>query len=508
MYRWPAVLLAAALTPNASVAASFKLEEATIASIHAAMRTGKLTATELVAMYLLRIEAYDKKGPALNAVISINPEVKRLAAELDAKFAASGFTGPLHGIPVLLKDNVETSNMPTTAGSRSLEGFIAPDDAFLVKRLREAGALIIAKVNLTEFAATGITRSSILGQTLNPYDLTRTPGGSSGGTGAGLAANFGVVGIGTDTVNSIRSPSSANSLVGIRPTLGLVSRAGVVPYSHTQDMAGPLARTVADAAEVLQTIAGYDPEDPTTAWSVGKTPRFSSFLDSNGVKSARLGVLTSFFGTAPEHEEVNAVMETALQALRDAGAHLVALEDNIDADELIRDVSVGLYELNPDLSAYLAKRQAPAKSLGEILASGKYEPVLKDTYERALTFDTQSTEYRNRLIEREALRDRLVAILATHRLDAIVYPHQKRLVVPIGEDQVDRNGVLASVTGFPAITVPAGFSPPTDSAPIGVPVGIEFLGRPSREGDLLRIAYAFEQATRYRRPPQSTPPLQ
>ncbi len=459
-------------------------------------------------MYLLRIEAYDKKGPALNAVISINPEVKRLAAELDAKFAASGFTGPLHGIPVLLKDNVETSNMPTTAGSRSLEGFIAPDDAFLVKRLREAGALIIAKVNLTEFAATGITRSSILGQTLNPYDLTRTPGGSSGGTGAGLAANFGVVGIGTDTVNSIRSPSSANSLVGIRPTLGLVSRAGVVPYSHTQDMAGPLARTVADAAEVLQAIAGYDPEDPTTAWSVGKTPRFSSFLDSNGVKSARLGVLTSFFGTAPEHEEVNAVMEKALQALRDAGAHLVALEDNIDADELIRDVSVGLYELNPDLSAYLAKRQAPAKSLGEILASGKYEPVLKDTYERALTFDTQSTEYRNRLIEREALRDRLVAILATHRLDAIVYPHQKRLVVPIGEDQVDRNGVLASVTGFPAITVPAGFSPPTDSAPIGVPVGIEFLGRPWSEGDLLRIAYAFEQATRYRRPPQSTPPLQ
>ncbi len=508
MFRLPALLLAAALTPALSETSSFKLDEATIASIHAAMRAGTLTAADLVNMYLQRIDAYDKNGPALNTVILVNPEVKRLAAELDAKFAVSGFTGPLHGIPVLLKDNVETADMPTTAGSKSLEGFFAPDDAFLVKQLRQAGGLIIAKVNLTELAATGITRSSILGQTLNPYDLTRTPGGSSGGTGAGLAANFGVVGIGTDTVNSIRSPSSANSLVGIRPTRGLVSRAGVVPYSHTQDMAGPLARTVADAAKVLEVIAGYDPDDPTTAWSVGKTPRFSSFLDSDGLKGARLGVLASFFGTGPEHEEVNAVMETALQALRDADAHLVTLEDNIDADELIRDVSVGLFELDPDLSAYLAERQAPADSLSEILASGKFEPVLKSIYERALTLNTDSTEYRNRLLERNALRERLVALMADHRLDAIIYPHQKRLVVPIGEDQVGRNGVLASVTGFPAITVPGGFSPPTDSAPIGVPVGIEFLGRPWSEGQLLRIAYAFEQATRYRQPPQSTPPLQ
>ena len=508
MFRLPAVLLAAALTPAFSEPTSFQLDEATIASIHAAIGAGKLTAAELVTMYLRRIEAYDQNGPALNAVILINPEVERRAAELDAKFAVSGFTGPLHGIPVLLKDNVETADMPTTAGSRSLEGFAPSDDAFLVKRLREAGALIIAKVNLTEFAATGITRSSILGQTLNPYDLTRTPGGSSGGTGAGLAANFGVVGIGTDTVNSIRSPSSANSLVGIRPTRGLVSRAGVVPYSHTQDMAGPLARSVADAAKVLEVIAGYDPEDPTTAWSRDKTPRFSSFLDSNGLKGTRLGVLASFFGTGPEHEEVNAVMETALQALRDAGAHLVTLEDPIDADELIRDVSVGLYELDPDLSAYLAERRAPVKSLSEILASGKYEPVLKNTYERALALDTNSREYRSRLLERHALRDRLMAIMADQRLDAVVYPHQKRLVVPIGEDQVDRNGVLASVTGFPAITVPAGFSPPTDSAPIGVPVGIEFLGRPWSEGELLRIAYAFEKATHFRRPPRSTPPLQ
>jgi Asp-tRNA(Asn)/Glu-tRNA(Gln) amidotransferase A subunit family amidase len=336
--------------------------------------------------------------------------------------------------------------------------------------------------------------------------LTRTPGGSSGGTGAGLAANFGVVGIGTDTVNSIRSPSSANSLVGIRPTRGLVSRAGVVPYSHTQDMAGPLARTVADAAKVLETIAGYDPKDRTTAWSVGKSPRFSSFLDADGLKSARLGVLSSFLGTGPEHDEVNAVMETALQALRDSGAHLVTLEDNIDADELIRDVSVGLFELDADLSAYLKERGAPVGSLSEILASGKFEPVLKNVYERAL--ETDSAEYRNRLLKRPVLREQLVAIMADHRLDAIVYPHQKRLVVPIGEDQVDRNGVLASVTGFPAITVPAGFSPPTDSAPLGVPVGIEFLGRPWSEGELLRIAYAFEQATHFRRPPRSTPPLQ
>lgn len=229
-----------------SAAAEFQLEEATIEDIHAAMQSGELTSRRLVESYLDRIAAYDQKGPAINAVILVNPEALRRADELDRRFDREGLTGRLHGIPVLLKDNVETADMPTTAGSLALECFTPPEDAFIVRKLRGAGAIILAKVNLTEFAASGITRSSILGQTLNPYDLTRTPGGSSGGTGAAVAANFGVVGIGTDTVNSIRSPSSANSLVGIRPTRGLVSRSGVIPYSLTQDTAGPLARTVAE----------------------------------------------------------------------------------------------------------------------------------------------------------------------------------------------------------------------------------------------------------------------
>ena len=222
--------------------AKFTLEEATIADVHKAFKSGELTAKKLVEMYLKRIEAYDQKGPKLNAVIYVNPKALEEAAALDAKFKKSGPVGPLHGIPVLLKDNVNTKDMPTTGGSKSLEGYVPPKDAFITKKLRDAGAIIIAKVNLHEFAVWGESVSSMLGQTLNPYDLTRTPGGSSGGTGAGLAANFGLLGIGTDTVNSIRSPASANSIVGIRPTIGLVSRDGIIPYSFTQDAAGPMAQ--------------------------------------------------------------------------------------------------------------------------------------------------------------------------------------------------------------------------------------------------------------------------
>ena len=487
--------------------AEFQLEEATIEDIHAAMQSGELTSRRLVESYLDRIAAYDQKGPAINAVILVNPEALRRADELDRHFEREGLTGRLHGIPVLLKDNVETADMPTTAGSLGLEGFTPPEDAFLVRKLRGAGAIILAKVNLTEFAASGITRSSILGQTLNPYDLTRTPGGSSGGTGAALAANFGVVGIGTDTVNSIRSPSSANSLVGIRPTRGLVSRSGVIPYSLTQDTAGPLARTVADAAAVLEVIAGYDGDDPTTAWSVGQVTAYADGLEPNALEGARLGILRSFFGREAEHHEVTRVVENSIAAMRRLGAVPVELSVELDADELITNVSVSRFELDAHLSSYLARRGAPFPSLGDIVASGKYEPALKGLYEGALARSMDEQDYERRLRERLALRERVMQIMAANRLDAIVYPHQKRLVVPIGEDQKERNGVLGAVTGFPAITVPAGFSSASPSAPLGVPVGIEFLGRPFSEAALIRLAYAFEQATRYRRAPASTPPL-
>lgn len=496
---------------TALAADDVKIEETTIADVHAAMRSGQITARRLVEGYLARIDAYDKKGPALNAVILVNPKALEIADELDAKFKASGPVGPLHGIPVLLKDNVNTADMPTTGGSLSLEGYVPPDDATIVKKLKQAGAIILAKTNLHEFAVWGETVSSLGGQTRNPYDLTRTPGGSSGGTGAGLAANFGLIGIGTDTVNSIRSPASANSLVGIRPTVGLVSRSGIIPYSSIQDAAGPLARTVADAVKTLNVLQGYDPGDPATAWSLRQLKDdYTPFLDANGLKGARIGVVETLFGGEPVHQEVNAVAREAIRRMEQAGAETVPIRDPmLDTNKLVSEVSVHLYDLKPDLNGYLSDPRAdtPVKSLAQIIASGKFHPNIGDEIRRSQSLSQDSPDYKDRLFRRMKLRDRVMQIMAENRLDALVYPHQQRLVVPIGARQVDRNGVLGSAMGFPAITVPGGFSPPTDTAPIGVPVGIEFLGRPWDEPTLIRLAYGFEQATRFRRPPQSTPPL-
>ncbi|MDD5168602.1 MAG: amidase family protein [Syntrophales bacterium] len=490
-------------------AAKFKLEEATISDVHKAFKSGQLTAKQLVEMYLKRIDAYDKNGPKLNAVIYINPKAVEEAAALDAKFKKSGFVGPLHGIPVLLKDNVNTKDMPTTAGSKSLEGYIPPADATIAKKLRDAGAIIIAKVNLHEFAVWGESISSILGQTLNPYDLTRTPGGSSGGTGAGLAANYGLLGIGTDTVNSIRSPSSANSIVGIRPTLGLVSRAGIVPYSFTQDAAGPMARTVTDAAKMLNVLTGYDPGDPATAWNIGNTEKdYARYLKAKGLKGKRIGVLRSFFGKQPIHQEVNEVTDKAIKDMARSGAVIVELDTpDIDSGKIAGEISVHLYDLKRDLNSYLSdpKANTPVKSLSEIIASGKYSPSIEKNIKEAEGLSTTSPEYYERLYKRSLLQERVMKLMADNRLDAIVFPHQKRPVVPVGEIQVERNGSLGSVTGFPSIVVPGGFTKPSPTAKIGVPVGIEFLSRPWKEGLLIEIGYSYEQGTKNRRPPPTTP---
>jgi amidase len=493
-------------------AESFSLEEARIADVHAAMRDGRLTARRLVEMYLDRIDAYDKKGPALNAVILVNPRALATAEDLDTRFRASGPVGPLHGIPVLLKDNVDTADLATTAGSLSLKGYVPPEDAQIVKRLRDAGAIILGKMNLHEFAVWGETISSLGGQTLNPYDLTRTPGGSSGGTGAGLAANFGMLGIGTDTLNSIRSPASANSIVGIRPTLGLVSRNGIIPYSFTQDAAGPMARTVTDAAKMLTVLAGYDPADPDTAWNIGHVDQdYARYLDSDALKGARIGVLEHLFGSEPIHQEVNDIVRSDIERMKAAGAVIVSIDDPMfDANRLVSEVSVHLYDLKPDLNSYLSdpKMNTPVKSLEEIIVSGKYSPSIEPEIKKAQSLDQSDPDYNARLVKRMQLRKRVMQIMAENQLDALAYPHQQRLVVPVGERQVDRNGVVASVTGFPAITVPGGYSKPTITAAIGVPVGIEFLGRPWSEPVLIRIAHAFEQATNFRRPPPSTPSLE
>ena len=294
-------------------AESFRVEEATIAGIHQAMADRSLTCRQLVQAYLDRIVAYDHNGPALNAILTLNPKALAEADARDVDYARSGPAGPLHCIPLVLKDNYNTADMPTTGGSASLAGAQPNADAFVVAKLRKAGAIILAKANMHEFASGGITVSSLGGQTRNPYDFSRTPGGSSGGTGAAVAANFALAGTGSDTVNSIRSPASANALVGIRPTKGLISRAGIMPVSEAQDAIGPIARTVADAARLLEVMAGYDPNDPATAWSVGQVPAgYGAFVAAGGLNGARIGVLKTLFGLKPEHREVNAVMAGAV----------------------------------------------------------------------------------------------------------------------------------------------------------------------------------------------------
>jgi amidase len=503
-------LLSLSMTSARAEQKTFKLEEATIADIHAAYKAGKITAQQLVEKYLARIAAYDQQGPKLNSIILVNQKAVEEAAALDAEFKKTKKLRPLHGIPVLMKDNVDTAGLQTTAGSLSLKGYVPAKDAFLAQKLKDAGAIVISKTNLHEFAVWGETISSMAGQTLNPYDLTRTPGGSSGGTGASVAANFGMVGIGTDTINSIRSPSSANSLVGIRPTLGLVSRSGVVPYSLTQDTAGPITRTVADAAKVLDVIAGYDNTDAATAAGVGQQPKtYTAFLDKDGLKGARIGILKSFFGSGPEHKDTNAVIERAIEQMKKHGATLVVLDDPIDANALVGKVSVHLHDLERDLDSYLKQLppSAGVHSLKEVIASGKFHPGIGDNIKQAVKLDTNSVDYKDRLIARQALQTQILKIMADNRIDAVLFPHQKRLVVPVGQTQVERNGVLGSVSGFPSIVLPAGFSAPTASAPIGVPVGVELLGRPFSEPTLIKIGYSFEQATHYRQVPASVPVL-
>ena len=482
----------------------FEFMEATIAAIHAAMAAKEISCRDLIEFYIKRIEAYDKKGPCLNSVILINPKALEEADRMDEQLSKTGKMSALHGIPVLLKDNFDTHDMPTTAGSLSLSGFVPKDDAFVTARLRKAGAIILAKTNLHEFAIWGETISSVLGQTLNPYDLTRTPGGSSGGTGAGIAANFAVIGIGSDTINSVRSPSSANSLVGIRPTLGLVSRSGIVPYSLTQDTAGSICRSVEDAVRTLDVIAGYDSTDAQTAWSAGNIPSsYAAFLKKDRMRGRRIGILESFFGKGEIHAEVNHVVREAIKVFSQNGAETIPINEEIDSGWLTSKVSVHLDDLKDHLNSYLAALppDAPVHSLEEIMASGKYHPSIKANMEAALALSTGTAEYNKKLILREQTRTQVMKLMADYNLDAIVYPHQQQLVCKTGESQLQRNGVLCSVTGFPSIAVPAGFSSPQPHAPLGVPVGMEIIGRPWSEPLLIEIAYGFEQASRFRKAP-------
>lgn len=508
-----AVALALVVAGSSAAPGGFKVDEATTLGIQEALKDKRVSCRQIVKAYLDRITAYDHQGPALDAILRLNSKALVEAEQLDAEYVKSGPVGPLHCVPLVLKDNYNTADLPTTGGSASLAGAQPQSDAFVVAKLRRAGAIILAKANMQEFAQGGMTVSSLGGQTLNPYDLTRTPGGSSGGTAVAVAASFCVAGTGSDTVNSIRSPASANALVGIRPTKGLLSRAGIMPVSETQDAIGPIARTVTDAAWLLQIMAGYDPNDSSTAWSVGNTSAsYTSFLKQNGLRGTRIGVLKTMFGAGPEHQEVNTVIAKAITAMKNAGGIIIEVDaPALDAGKLIADNDVQKYEFKALINAYLATiPNAPVKSLSEIIASGKFHKSLEkflvsaDTYQNGM----EESDYKERLLRNQRTRQALLSLMVEHQLDALIYPEQKRLVVPITElNQADRTGILAAVTGFPAITVPAGFSPPSPTAPLGIPVGMDILGRPWTEGRLIQIAYGFEQATHYRKPPSSTPPL-
>lgn len=498
--------------PDAAARGTLSFEEATVRAIHAAFASGSLTCAQLVEHYLRRIEAYDDEGPALNAILTVNPRAAGTAEDLDRLYAKTGTDGrPLHCIPVIVKDNYDTADLPTTGGSVTFAQSVPPDDAFVVRRLREAGALILAKSNLTELARGGTTVSSLGGQTRNPYDLGRTPGGSSGGTAAAIAAGFGVLGTGSDTGQSIRSPASAQSLVGIRATRGLVSRDGVIPYSFTQDEVGPIVRTVEDAARMLDVIAGYDPADPITAFGVGKVPAsYTESLDPDALDGARIGLLLGAMGQDAIHEEVNAVVENAIATMTEAGATVVRVRTPAFAD-LIPDIAVAGFEFKVAFNGYLASlgSAAPVHSLEEFIERDEFYPGLRAGLEadQRVEDGLNDPEYRSRLLRREELRQAMMTVIADNQLDALLYPHQRRLVAPIGEPQLERNGVLSNSTGFPAITFPGGFSAPTASAPLGVPIGIELLGPAWSEPTLIGLAYAFEKASRIRRPPASTPPL-
>jgi Asp-tRNA(Asn)/Glu-tRNA(Gln) amidotransferase A subunit family amidase len=504
-------MLALAASPVSAQQGRFRLQEATIAGIHAALAAGQLTCTQLTRLYLDRIAAYDAQGPALHAIITVNPKAMEVAAEMDRSYRANpASAGALHCIPIILKDNFNTFDMPTTGGNVSMKTSMPPADAFTVARIRKAGALILAKANLQEFARGGMSISSLGGQVRNPYDLGRTPGGSSGGPGAAIAANFAVLGTGSDTGQSIRSPASANNLVGIRPTRGLVSRAGVIPNSLTQDEVGPITRTVTDAALLLDVMAGRDPADPITAFGNGHIPAsYARLLSTDALKGARIGVMTNLLGKAERHAEVNQVMEGVIARMAGLGATIVRF-DLADYDALAPAVSTSLFEASTVMDRYFATLgpDAPIKSFAELVAA-KTSAVQKTLEaELAVVDGMNSQAYRDRTLNRDKLRLAVANKIADLDLDAILYPLQKILVAPVtAEDQLERNGTLSNGTGFPAVTFPGGFSAPTASAPLGVPVGAELLGLDYTEAKLLAYAYAFEQASGFRKPPRSTPPL-
>ena len=496
--------------------AAFELEEATIAGLASDIESGRLTARGITEAYLQRIDAVDRQGPMLRSVIEVNPDALAIAETLDRERAAGAPRGPLDGVTVLLKDNIDTADrMTTTAGSLALAGSTPVEDSFVAARLRAAGAVVLGKANLSEWANFRSSRSSSGwsargGQCRNPYALDRNPCGSSAGPGASVSANLSTVAIGTETDGSIICPSNACGLVGIKPTLGLVSRAGIIPIAHSQDTAGPMARTVADAATMLGVLAGSDPRDPATEAADRLGLRdYSPFLETDGLEGARIGVARGFFGY---HEQVDRVAAGSVEALRDAGATIVdpvALTPRPAMGQA--ELEVLLYEFKAGLNAYLAARpDAAVRSLADLIAFNEANTADEMPYflqERFLSAQRKGPltdpVYREALATSKRLAgpEGIDAVMDEHQLDAIVAPSGGPAWVTDlvnGDHFGGASYSFAAIAGYPNITVPSGFI-------FGLPVGLSFFGRAWSEPTLIRVAYAFEQATRQRRPPRFLP---
>ena len=497
--------------PNSDAGAShmhYDVVEKSISELQAAMTAGEVTSEDLARAYLDRIQAYDQQGPAINAMVYINPNALADARALDEERAAKGARGPLHGIPAIIKDNFDTKDMPTTGGLVALAGSVPPDDAFQVARLREAGAVFLGKANMPDTAFTFYNLSSVGGQSLSPYDVRRAAsGGSSSAAAAALTANFAAFITGSDTCGSIRGPANYNSVVGLRPTHGLSSRDGVMPISHSADAAGPLARSMRDLAILLDVTMGYDPQDPVTATSIGRVPAsYTASLEQGALQGARIGVLNVYFETPPLEDDYIAVARQAVKEMELNGATLVDVTLS-DFATLVANANVPFAaEFREDFNAYLAQRNAPIRSLEELLASGLYHAninnAIQNTLEGAQTNQDLNTPlYVSRVQGRQLLKQTLIKAMDDAGLDAIVYPYAKTRPPIVGTPQPGTNCILSPSSELPALTVPAGFTAD------GIPVGIEFLGRPFDEPRLIGLGYAYEQNTNHRRAPLATPPL-
>ena len=486
----------------------FPVVETTIAEIHKAMRDGRLTARALVESYLRRIEAYDQPS-GLNAIVVVNPAAIAAADALDAEFRRTKKLRPLHGIPVIVKDNYDTADLPTTAGSLALKGSIPPDDAFQVRKLREAGAVILAKSNMAEWAFSPyLTESSVAGVTRNPYDLERVPAGSSGGTAASIAASFGAVGLGTDTGNSIRGPSSHCALVGIRSTMGLTSRDGIAPLYLRNDVGGPMARTVEDAVRVLEAIAGPDPADPITERSRGRIPKsYLPFLDKNGLKGARIGVFRTFVATKTADPQITALVEKAVADMKALGAEIVDPFVIPDFESLTKSLWCDMFK--HDVEAYLASRgpAVPFHTLAAIVESGLYVPANERRLKQALAADEKETSacldlyHDPRNIK---FREAVLKAMAERKVDAFIYPTWSNPPRKVGDMQSpagDNSQIIPPHTGLPGFNVPMGFTHGN------LPAGLQIVGKLFGEPELIGIAYAYEQGTKHRRPPARFPEL-